>query len=80
MSVRINGKSLEFTNAPEEPPTRAEWDAASPYAQGYISYTYAAHPGSDIPADSPYSAGTPDHAEFERGQQAAVLAAQGSEE
>lgn len=80
MSVRINGKSLEFMNAPQALPTRAEWDGASPYTQGYISYTYAAHPGSEIPEASPYGAGTPEHAEFERGQQAAVLAAQDSEE
>lgn len=77
MSVRINGKSLEFTNAPEEPPTRAEWDGASPYAQGYISHTYAGHPRSEIPTDSPYSAGTPEQAEFERGQQAAAQGRKG---
>jgi hypothetical protein len=61
-------------------PTRAAYDRATPYAKGYMCYTYAEHPNSEIPRRCPYVDGTEGYLEFYRGVQQAVLDAQDSEE
>lgn len=63
-------------------PTRAEWERAEPFEQGFMSYTYSAHPGSEIPNEKecPHRPGTAAHADFQRGVHAAVICAQDSEE
>jgi hypothetical protein len=73
MSGQVNGKPVEF--APQLP-TRAEFDAAPPRQQCYMSYTYAAWPESTIPARCPYKVGTEERAEWNRGADAAMLDAQ----
>jgi len=76
--TRANGQRVDF----DEPqlPTRADYDAASPRAKGYMQYMYAEWPNSKIPKQCPFKVGTPEYAEYCRGQDAAVLAAQDSEE
>lgn len=64
----------------DHPPTRADYDSASPRGKGYLEYTYSAWPNSEIPKGCPFEKGTKERTEFEAGQQAAVLAAQDSEE
>lgn len=68
--------------ADRQPPTRAEWDAATPYEQGYVSYWCSAWPGSDIPDESqcPYPQGSAEREQFDKGVSAAILAAIDSEE
>ena len=61
-------------------PTKSQYDAASPWMKGYMSYMYAEHPGSTIPKTCPFEKGTQNVRDFERGQAAAVLDAQDSEE
>lgn len=63
-------------------PTRAAYDAAAPFEQGYLAYTYSAWPGSEIPSEArcPYETGSNDHADFQRGVDAAARDAQDSEE
>jgi hypothetical protein len=62
------------------PPTRANYDSASPRGKGFLEYTYSSWPNSEIPKGCPFAKGTPEHEQFQRGQDAAVLAAQDSEE
>jgi hypothetical protein len=66
---------------PPRLPTKAEYDAATPFAKGYWAYTFSHWPGSEIPDTDkcPFPAGTDDHDQFQRGVQRAVLAAQDSE-
>jgi hypothetical protein len=61
-------------------PTRQDYDRASPRGKGYLCYTFAEHPGSQIPRRCPYAKGTEERAEFQRGEQQAMLDAQDSEE
>jgi hypothetical protein len=61
-------------------PTRAMWVKARAYQKGYWSYMYAAHEGSQIPDENPYIEGNWAWHQFRLGQQAAVRAAQDSEE
>lgn len=78
MRRKANGQKVVF----EEPqlPTRADWDAASPRMKGYMSYTFSAWPGSEIPARCPFTVGTPEYEQWCRGQDVAVQDAQDSEE
>lgn len=64
----------------DHPPTRADYDAASPRAKGWLEYTYSEWPNSEVPKGNPFAKGTREHREFCRGQDAAMLAAQDSEE
>jgi hypothetical protein len=63
-------------------PTRAEWDAATPRAKGFMSYWFSAWEGSEIPSEDkcPFAPGSPECAEFDAGVHAAVIAAQDMEE
>lgn len=76
MTSKHNGHTVFFGDVP----TRADYDRATPFAKGWCAYMFAAHPGSEIPEANPFEQGTPEHAEFERGQRAAMLQAQDSEE
>jgi len=80
MTTRANGKRLDFEADKQELPTRADYDAASPRGKGYMQYMYSEWPGSEIPKTCPFTVGTPEYAEYCRGQNAAVLDAQDSEE
>ena len=57
-------------------PTRANYDAETPYGKGYLAYTFAAWPDSEIPEESPFQSGTVEQAEYERGLLRACIAAQ----
>ena len=63
-------------------PARADFDAAEPFAQGVMAYTYSAWPGSKIPSErkNPYPKGSKEHDQFKDGVHSAVLCAQDSEE
>lgn len=65
-----------------ELPTKAEYDTASPFLQGFMAYTFSAWPNSEIPNERfcPHRSGTTEYADFQRGVHAAVLSAQDSEE
>lgn len=79
MTQRANGKKIEFES--EVPlPTRADYDKASPRGKGYLQYMWAEWPRSTIPKQCPFKVGTPEYAEYCRGQEAAMLDAQDSEE
>ncbi len=69
-------------NATEGLPTRAQFDAASPFEKGFMAYTFSAWPGSTIPDESvcPYPIGSSEAEDFHRGVQHGVIAAQDSEE
>lgn len=58
--------------------TRAEYDALPPFEQGYATYMWACHEGSQVPNKCPYDAlrEATQKAEFERGEFAAILAVQ----
>jgi hypothetical protein len=62
------------------PPTRADYDAATPRGKGFLEYTYSEWPGSEVPKGCPFEPGTKEQAEFLSGQDAAMLAAQDSDE
>lgn len=64
----------------KNPPTRADYDAASPRAKGWLEYTYSNWPNSEVPKGCPFAVGTKEHAQFVDGQNSAMLAAQDSEE
>ncbi|MCG6204170.1 hypothetical protein LPW26_05955 [Rhodopseudomonas sp. HC1] len=57
-------------------PTRADWDAASPYEKGVMSYKFAHWDGSEIPASNPFPAGSGDSARFDQGAWTAMLCTQ----
>lgn len=63
-------------------PTRAEWDAAIPFRQGYLSYLYSAWPKSEVPNEGqcPYKQGSKEYDLFQQGVRKAVQDAQDSEE
>ena len=57
------------------------WRAMSPFRQGYASYMQSSWPTSELAgAKNPYRESTHEHAEFRRGEQAAVRDAQDGEE
>lgn len=62
-------------------PTKAEYNAATPYAKGYMAYTFSAWPKSEIPPESncPYPGDSEEYCEFQSGVQSAILDAQDSE-
>jgi hypothetical protein len=60
-------------------PTKTEYDKATPYVKGFMSYMFAKHPGSHIPERCPFKRGTKEWDEFQCGQMAGVLEAQDSE-
>jgi hypothetical protein len=61
--------------------TRAEWKKLPPFQQGWALYTQASWPGSELVGEScPYGLGSRERRQFFEGEQAAVLAAQDSEE
>ena len=61
--------------------TLAEWEKIPPYQQGYVAYMQSSWPGSELlGATCPYDLGTRERRQFYEGEQAAVLAAQDSEE
>lgn len=74
----VNGKAVVFDE--DNPPTLADYEAASPRAKGYMSYMYAEWPGSEIPKRCPFKVGTKEYKQYCDGQNAAMLAAQDSEE
>ncbi len=61
-------------------PSKADYDVAEPYAQGYMAYTFSHWPGSAIPETCPYASGTPEALRFRDREHAAILNAQDSEE
>lgn len=63
-------------------PTKAEYDASSPRAKGFMAYTFSAWPGSTIPDESvcPYPFGSIEASEFHLGVRHGVLCAQDSED
>ena len=61
-------------------PTKAEYDAAEPFAKGFMSYTFSAWPGSEIPARNPFKRGTAEAARFADGVHSATICAQDGEE
>lgn len=61
--------------------TLAEWRKLQPREQGYVLYMQANWPGSELAGQTcPYRAGSPEHEQWRRGEHAAVLVAQDSEE
>lgn len=60
-------------------PTRAEYDALTPYAQGYATYMYAEHQGADIPKTNPYSPDSREYKTWARGNFQAMLNVQDEE-
>lgn len=60
-------------------PTRSEFDAATPLEKGWLAYTWAQHPNSDIPEECPYPEGSQERADYMAGKAVAVLDAQDSE-
>lgn len=61
--------------------TKAEYDALPPRSQGYAQYWEGAKPGSELKVEvNPYSAGSHEYYEWQRGQQLACQDAQDSEE
>ena len=66
---------------PEVLTTLAEWRELKPRTQGYVLYMEAEHEGSELKGQTcPYEKGTPERAEWDRGQAMAVQFAQDSEE
>lgn len=61
-------------------PTRADYERETAYGKGYLCYTFAEHPGSQVPKRCPYEKGTKAYLDFMRGVRQAVLDAQDSEE
>ncbi len=55
-----------------QPYTRAEYDAMSPYAQGYVSYCQAAW-NKDVPECCPHPADSPQQRDWNEGQHDACL-------
>lgn len=61
--------------------TLAEWQAMTPFRRGYAWYMQSSWPTSPLEGEkNPYVDGTPECAEFHRGERAGVAAAQDSEE
>jgi len=57
------------------------WRKLSPFDKGYVLYMQGSWPSSELAgAKNPYPHGTPDHQDFCRGEQRAVLSAQDGEE
>lgn len=61
-------------------PSKATYDKAEPYEKGFMAYTWAKWPNSQIPEDNPFSRGTVEAELFAQGWHAAILCAQDSEE
>lgn len=59
--------------------TKAEYDALTPYQQGYVCYMQACLLGSEIPDCCPYGKGTQEAEEWGRGSFAGILEAQDEE-
>ena len=53
-------------------PSRAEFDAATPYQKGFLAYTYSQWPGSEIPSANPFYRGTVEAEEFAAGEYLSV--------
>jgi len=61
--------------------TKAEYDTLTPSEKGYIVYWQGSRPGSELKDEkNPYPEGSPEHAEWLRGEGIAVQNAQDSEE
>jgi hypothetical protein len=57
------------------------WQKMGPFQQGYLLYTQASWPTSELANElNPYAEGTPAWTEFRHGERRAMLAAQDSEE
>lgn len=61
-------------------PTKAEYDKTDPYEKGFMAYTYAKWPGSEIPEANPFERRTIEAKKFDDGVFAAMICAQDSEE
>lgn len=61
-------------------PTLAQYEKATPYVKGFLSYTFSQWPGSTIPEKNPFDRGTVEASQFADGVHAATIAAQDSEE
>lgn len=59
---------------------RDKFDTLSPFAQGYVSYMEASWPGSPVPEICIYPTGTQPAQEWAKGERAAILAVQDSED
>lgn len=60
--------------------TLEEWRGLSPFEQGYACYMQAAWPTSPLAEENHYAEGTPEWAEFCRGEECGMLEAQDGEE
>lgn len=69
-----------MSKAEPVPYDKDDWDKATAFGKGYLSYTYSEWPGSTIPKKNPFQVGSRDYADFNRGSDVAMLDAQDSEE
>jgi hypothetical protein len=62
--------------------TMAEYEKLDAFNKGYASYWFSSWPGSEIPSEevNPFPEGSADFKDFQRGINAAIIAAQDSEE
>ena len=59
----------------QTPLTRADWDAATPEQQGFMTY-FQAEWNPVIPKDNPYPTGSKKYEQFQRGAFKATIVAQ----
>lgn len=76
MSALFKLRRSYCSSLKEQMPTRAQWDVASPFEKGYMTYMFAAHAKSTIPKKNPFKGMSNEYFSFQEGEAAASIDAQ----